>query len=248
MAGTNHHLTSMDLDTEKPMTHTTEALPHELLDSRTRKAKRQWEEAWSHPIAAKQNWQRFALLELLIIFSAVCWIGYLGRLPKQVLYVLERDKGGNVSYAGPVRPVDMDAQTWDLVKVQSLKRFLESWRTVTADQTAQANDWDRAFAYVGAGSQAKASLAKWYEENDPIKRAESGETVTVQYKTFDVEGQHTYGLWWQETATSQGGQVVSQKAWRARIVYDMHIPTSEVAREENSLGILISELSWEPVQ
>ncbi len=44
------------------MAHTTEILPEELIDSRTRRAKRQWEEAWSNPIAAKQNWQRFALL------------------------------------------------------------------------------------------------------------------------------------------------------------------------------------------
>ena len=101
---------------------------------------------------------------------------------------------------------------------------------------------------MGDGSQAKAALNKWYEENDPIRRAANGEIVTVQYKTFDVEGQHTYGIWWMETTMSQGGQVVSQKTWRARIAYDMHIPTSEAAREENSLGILITELSWEAVQ
>jgi len=230
------------------MARTIETEPAELLDARTRRAKRQWEEAWSHPIEAKRNWQRFALGELLILLCAVFWIGYLGKAPKSVLYVVERDKGNNVAYAGPVKPVDMDAQTWDLVKVQSLKKFVEYWRTVTADRTAQAADWDKAFLYVGDGSQAKAALAKWYEANDPIKRADNGETVTVQYKTFDVEGRHTYGIWWQETSTSQAGQIVSQKTWRARMVYDLHIPTSEAAREENSLGMLITELSWEPVQ
>ncbi|MGA8026197.1 MAG: type IV secretion system protein [Bryobacteraceae bacterium] len=230
------------------MAHTVEPVVKEALDTRTRRAKRQWEEVWSNPIAAKQNWQRIAFGELLVLLCAVFWIGYLGRLPKQVLYVLERDKSGSVSYAGPVKPVNMDAQTWDLVKVQSLKKFIEYWRTVTADRTAQAADWDKAFLYVGDGSQAKGALAKWFDANDPMKRADNGEIVTVQYKTFDVEGQHTYGLWWQETSMSQGGQVVSQKAWRARIVYDMHIPASEAAREENGLGILITELSWEPVQ
>jgi type IV secretory pathway TrbF-like protein len=223
-------------------------IPEELLDTRTRRAKRQWEEAWSHPIAAKQNWQRVAFLEAAVLLLAVAGLIYLGRLPKQVLYVVERDKGGNVSYAGPVKPVDMTAQTWDVVKVQALKRFIEYWRTVTGDRTAQAADWDKAFLYVGEGSQAKTVLANWYQENDPIKRAANGETVTVQYKTFDVEGQHTYGLWWLETTSSQSGQLVSQKTWRARIVYDLHVPTSEAAREENSLGILITELRWEPVQ
>ncbi len=171
-----------------------------------------------------------------------------GRLPKQVLYVVDRDKAGNVAYAGPAKPVDMDAKTWNLVKIQALKTFLESWRTVTTDRTAQANDWDRAFLFVGDGSQAKAALSSWFEGNDPIKRANGGELVSIHFKTFDVEGAHTFGIWWEETTTSLAGQVVSRKTWRARVVYEMHIPSSEKAREENSLGLLITELSWEPVQ
>lgn len=218
------------------------------LDEGARRAKRQFEEIWSNAIAAKQNWQRMAYLEALILLCAVCWLGYLGRLPKQVLYVVDRDKAGNVAYAGPAKPVDMDAKTWNLVKIQALKTFLESWRTVTTDRTAQANDWDRAFLFVGDGSQAKAALSSWFEGNDPIKRANGGELVSIHFKTFDLEGAHTFGIWWEETTTSLAGQVVSRKTWRARVVYEMHIPSSEKAREENSLGLLITELGWEPVQ
>lgn len=223
-------------------------LGNDILDVSTRRARREWEECWSHPVAAKQNWQRLALIEAVALIAAVFWVGHLGTLPKQELYVLERDKAGAVAYAGPVKPIDMDVHTWDLVKIQALKSFLESWRTVTTDRGAQANDWDRAFTYLGANSQAKQAIAQWYEQNDPIKRAAGGELVTVQFKTFDVEGPHTYGLWWQETTTSLSGQMISQKDWRARVVYDLHLPTSEQAREENSLGVLITELSWEPVQ
>jgi type IV secretory pathway TrbF-like protein len=219
-----------------------------VLEVRTRRAKRAWEEAWSNPIAAKQNWQRVAFIEALALVFAIGGLIHLGGLPKQVLYVVERDKTGNVHYAGPVKPVDMDGHTWDLVKIQGLKRFLESWRTVTTDRTAQVNDWDRSFMFVGDGSAAKTALAHWFEENDPIKRVAKGELVTVRFKTFDVEGVRTYGLWWDEITTSLSGQVVSQQTWRARVVYDLHIPTSERAREENSLGVLITELSWERVQ
>ncbi len=227
---------------------TQEQTPEVYLDAGTRRAKREFEEIWSNPIAAKQNWQRIAFLEALIVLCALCWVGYLGTLSKQVLYVVERDKAGNVGYAGPVKPVDMDTKTWNLVKVQALKIFLESWRTVTTDRTAQANDWDRAFLFVGDGSQAKTALGSWFEANDPIKRANGGQLVSVRYKTFDVEGANTFGIWWEETTTSLAGQVVSQKNWRARMVYAMHIPSSEKAREVNSLGVLITELSWEEVQ
>ena len=218
------------------------------LDARTRRAKRQWEEVWSNPIAAKQNWQRLAFLEAVTILCAVFWIAQLGGQPKQVLYVVERDKAGTVNYAGPVKPVDMDARTWDVVKVQTLKKFLDLWRTVTTDRSAQANDWDRAFLFVGDGSQAKAVLSQWFEGNNPFKRADKGELVSVRFKTFDVEGTRTYGVWWEETTTSLTGLVVSVKTWRARVTYDLHLPTSEVARQENALGVLITELTWEQVQ
>ena len=48
--------------------------------------------------------------------------------------------------------------------------------------------------------------------------------------------------------TSLTGQVISKKTWRARVTYEMHIPSAEIAREENSLGVLITELSWEEGQ
>jgi type IV secretory pathway TrbF-like protein len=217
-------------------------------DTRTARAKRHFEEIWSNAIAAKQNWQRIAFCEAFIVLCAVFWIGYLGQLPKQVLYVVERDKAGDVAYAGPVKPADMDAKTWDLVRIQALKKLLESWRTVTSDRTAQANDWDRAFLFVGDGSQAKATLSAWFEQNDPFKRADRGELVSVHFKTFDVEGGRTYGLWWDEVTTSLAGQVTAQKSYRARVVYEMHIPSAQKAREENPLGVLVTELSVQEVQ
>jgi type IV secretory pathway TrbF-like protein len=225
----------------------TEVLP-DVIDVRTARAKRAWEEAWSNPVAAKQNWQRVAFLEACALVLAVWGLIHVGSMPKSVLYVVDRDKSGNVNYAGPAKPVDMDAATWDLVRIQSLKRFVESWRTVTADRTAQERDWDRAFQHVGDGSQAKTALAKWYEDNDPLARSGKGETVSIQFKTYDVEGKNTVGLWWQETTSAGSGQVVSQKVWRARMVYAMHLPTSEAAREENALGVLCTELSWQEVE
>lgn len=199
-------------------------------------------------MAAKQNWQRLAFLEALALIAAVCWLGYLGTLPKQIPYVLERDRAGNVASVQPSKPGTMDDRTWNLVKIQALKKFLDSWRTVTNDRTAQANDWDRAFLYIADGSAAKTALAQWFEHNNPMQRADKGQLVSVQFKTFDVEGAHTFGLWWDETTTTLQGQAVTKQSWRARVAYELHIPQSEMARAENPLGLLITELSWEPVQ
>jgi type IV secretory pathway TrbF-like protein len=240
--------TSPNAETDQCASTTRSSSVEEMVDARTKRAKREFEEIWSNLVAGKRNWMYMAFLEALVIGGMSWGLWHLGSMRKEILYVLERDKNHEVGYFGPVKPVDMDAATWDLVKVQSLKKFVECWRTVTADRSAATNNWDRAFMYVGDGSQAKQALASWYEQHDPIKRAATGEIVTVEYKTFDVEGRHTYGIWWQETTTSLSGQVTSQKTWRARIAYTLHIPSWERAREENSLGMLATELSWEPVE
>jgi type IV secretory pathway TrbF-like protein len=210
------------------------------------KVKRAFDEVWSPLITAKENWQRIAMVQSLALVAAFAGMIYLGRLPKQVAYVIERN-GPHVSYAGPAKPADMDASTWNLFKIQSLKRFIESWRTVTMDGNAQAGDWDRAFMYVGEGSQAKSALVAWYEQNDPVKRAGKGDTVTVTFKTFDVEGTNTVGLWWDESTFGAGGQVVSRKEWRARAVFVTRTPNTEAERAENPLGVLCTELSWQEV-
>jgi type IV secretory pathway TrbF-like protein len=222
--------------------------PDVSLDEGTRKAKRHFEEIWSNAIVAKQRWQAIAFVLAAALLSSIWGLIHLGGKTNSMLYVVERDKANNVSYAGLVKPVDMEAGTWDLVKVQALKTFLTSWRTVTTDREAVNDNWDRAFLFVGEGSQAKTFLNGWFEQNDPLKRSERGELVSVRFKTFDVEGGHTYGLWWEETTSTLTGQIASRKTWHARVTYVLHIPSSERAREENSLGVLITELSANEVQ
>src|SRR5450631_2169711 len=222
--------------------------PEVSLDEGTRKAKRHFEEIWSNAIVAKQRWQAISFLLAAALLCSIWGLIHLGGMTKSVLYVVERDKAGNVNYAGPVKPVDMDARTWDLVKVEALKKFLTSWRTVTTDRKAVNDNWDRAFLFVGEGSQAKTLLNAWFEENNPLRRSEKGELVSIRFKTYDVEGAHTYGLWWEESASTLAGQIVSRKTWHARVTYAMRIPSSERAREENSLGLLITELAANEVQ
>ena len=223
-----------------------ETLAEQKVEVRSAKLKRRWDEAWSNQIAAKQNWQRIAFILGIALIVAIYGLIHLGSMRKDVLYVVERDKV-NVRYAGPVKPVDLNADTWNILKVQAIYHGIEEWRTVTTDRSAQDNLWDHAYLHVGDGSQARQVLADFYGANDPVRRAASGETVTTQFKTYDVEGDHTYGIWWQETVT-RAGQPVSSKLWRARVAYAMRIPSDEQARAENPLGVLATELSVQEVR
>lgn len=209
--------------------------------------RRNWEERYSALLAGRRNWQVMAFLLVLINSGLGYGIWYLAHSSRTELYMLDRT-GSQVNYAGAIKPTNMDDATWDIVRVEELKTFVTSWRSVTSDAGAQKADWDRAFAFVGDGSQARDALAKWYEANDPLARSGKGEIVTVQYRTFDREGANTFGLWWTETTTSLAGQNVSSKMWHARIVYATKIPTNEQVRAENPMGILATELTFNEVQ
>jgi len=210
---------------------------------------RNWEERYSSLLAGKRNWQLMAFALVLLCGGLGYGVLHLANTSRTELYMLDRS-GSQVNYAGTIKPANMDDATWDIVRVEELKKFITSWRTVTSDAVAQKADWDRAFAFVGDSSQARETLAKWYdtEANDPIARANKGEIVTVQYRTFDREGANTYGLWWTETSTSATGQNTVSKMWHARITYATKIPTNEQARNENPMGILATELTFNEVQ
>jgi type IV secretory pathway TrbF-like protein len=211
--------------------------------------KREWEERYSSLIVGRAHWKYTAWAELVIIAGMGAALWNTARTPQKDLYVVERT-GNAVNYAGPVRPVNMDDAAWDEVRVDALKKFIAAWRTVTSDAAARNLNWDTAFAFVGRGTSAYAALSKWFEENDPGRRANKGELVTVQYKTHDkpVAGSNTYGIWWTETRYDVNGQMVATKTWRARIVYVQKVPTEEFARSVNGLGILATELTFEPVE
>ncbi len=226
----------------------TEPVPEVSSDTRYRNAKRAFAEVWSEPIAAKKNWQRIAFAEAFALALAIGGLVYEGTLPRTINY-LAPSTNARLSGGSVTKPVDMDDATWDQTKIQSFTRFLESWRTVTTDRTAQANDWDRTFMFLADGSQANSTIANWFAANNPFKRAEKGELVSIRYKTSDTsEGKRTIRLWWEETTTSLSGQVISVKTWQARLVYDMHLSENEAVRQQNPLGISGTELSFQPVQ
>ena len=221
----------------------------DVVEQKARAFKREYEERWSSLVIGRDHWKYTAWVLLAIVVGEAFGLYHAALTSHTELYVLEK-AGTDVAYAGPVKPVSMDDAAWDDVRIEQLKKFVSAWRTVTTD-TAQRNlNWDTAFAFVGEGTPAYAALAKWFDENDPAQRASKGEVVTVQYKTHDrpANGSSTYGIWWTETKYTLNGQVVASKTWRARIVYVQKPLHEEFARSVNGLGLLATELTFEPVE
>jgi type IV secretory pathway TrbF-like protein len=152
-----------------------------LAGEKTRRYKREWEERYCSLLVGRTHWKLAAFAELAIIAGLSFALWNIARKSQTEVVVLEKS-GNQINYAGPVQPRSMDDATWDLVRVEQLKRFISVWRTVTSDVAAQNADWDTAFAFVGDNSQARAALNSWYEQHDPLKRAAKGELVRSNSK------------------------------------------------------------------
>jgi type IV secretory pathway TrbF-like protein len=208
------------------------------------KFKREYEERWSSLVVGRRHWKLIAFIESLIIAGLCFGMWDLWKRSKVDYYMVDRD-GAQINYAGPLKPQSMDEATWDTIRVDQFEKFISAWRTVTTDAVAQADDWDRACAFVGDGSHARKALADWLAQNDPFKRAQDGSIVAVHFNSFNkVPGSNTYFLNWTETTTTNGGQVQTSQRWQARIVYAVKLPSDSKARSANPLGLLATELTF----
>ena len=207
--------------------------------------KREYEERWSSLVVGRRHWKLLAFIETLIIAGLCFGMWDMSKQSKIDYYMVDRD-GAQINYAGPLKPHTMDDATWDTIRVDQFEKFIAAWRTVTTDAVAQGDDWDRAFAFLGEGSQARKAVADWLAANDPFKRAQNGLIVVVHFNSFNnVPGANTYFLNWTETTTSNGGQVQTTQRWQARIVYAVKLPSDPKARAANPLGLLITELTFD---
>ena len=61
----------------------TAILPDEQLETKTARARREWNEAWSSIAASRRIWQIAAGVEALTVMACVFGLIHLGSLPKQ---------------------------------------------------------------------------------------------------------------------------------------------------------------------
>lgn len=206
------------------------------LSQATRQA---WDECFGDQIERRKRWQMYALLSWGATALAICGVMYLGTLPKQVVIPIEVDKAGHVLNVKNLKDKPLNTKLWDAIYRDQFQSFIEDWRGVTSDTTAQNAMWDRVFKqWVGSGSQAESFLTSWYEQNDPASILAKQKLVRVHWDTSDRPGQNTYGVWWTEYTTSLSGGDEEVKRWHCVFTF---------TQKKDDIGILITEIRLEPV-
>src|ERR1700736_6311372 len=96
---------------------------HEEAQRKARLFRREWEERYSSLLVGRRHWKIIAGAQTIVIAGLSVGLWDLARRAHTQYLVIERS-GTQIHYAGPVQPQNMDDATWDLVRVEQLKRFL----------------------------------------------------------------------------------------------------------------------------
>lgn len=212
-------------------------------------ARRTWNGHISGQIREKYMWIAVALLSLMISLSAVGGILYIGSQSKFIPYIVEVDKLGQVSSAGPVENVgNLDSR---IIKAM-LRTFITNARLVTSDITVERSAIFNLYAYIAENTPAMQKMNEWLNgtpKSSPFERAKevmvSTHIISVMPQSVD-----TWQVDWQESTRNRKGILIKEPVyWRAMITI-FTAPTyqqSAEQRQRNPLGIYVKNFDWSTV-
>lgn len=190
-----------------------------------------------------RNWQ---LLAVLLAVADVVLIGSFVTLAlstRTVPYVVEIDRHGDATYAGPMEVLDTPEER---LVVAQLRRFLWDLRSLVDDPAAQAELIARAYT-IADGSVRTALDADFAKpENDPRllapKVSRRLEAITILRLP---NSERTFQLQWKEVTTPRngiGGEDV--RSFQGLLTIDFAKRLDPEALALNPLAILVTDFTW----
>lgn len=210
-------------------------------------ARRSWNDHVGAEVAARQHWQIFGILLLLITLAAVGGMIHIGSQSKFVPYVIEVDKLGQPLAVAPAQEAKKADQR---VVHAAVASFINDARLVTPDVALQRKAVFRLYSMLSVNDPATAKANDWLngtEESSPFKRA-GIETVNTEILSVLPQSPETWQVDWQETVRDRQG-LVKEQPFRMRALITVYIvpatpQTTEEQIRNNPLGIYVRDFSW----
>ncbi len=228
---------------------------HGLPDSSTKNpylnARRQWNDLMMPLLSSLQLWQFLGIAGLLIALAAVAGIIHIGSQSKFIPYIVEVDRLGQASAAGPAIAA---RQTDPRVIHACVAEFITDARCVTPDVALQRKAIFRTYAKLMPNDPATTKMNEWLnatEECSPFKRA-AKEMVSAEIKSVLAQTPDTWQVDWVETTRDRQGVIKDAKGkpvnWRALVTVDVagtkQGTTTEEQIRNNPLGIYVRDFTW----
>ncbi len=211
-------------------------------------ARREWNERYGDYISRERSWKLAAMLSSLVALVAVMGVIYIGSQSKFIPFAIGVDELGRAQAYGPVSAT----HTTDpkIIKASIIK-FVEAWRTVSADAWLERKNIFDAYAFVARSDPAYTTLSEYWQqaENEPFKRA-TKETVTVEIKAVFPVTEDSYQVEWVEILRDRQGK---QKGEPLRFKGSFHWTQGQLAQVDekvlwiNPFQIYLPNFAWSKV-
>ena len=208
-------------------------------------ARAHWVESYGGLMSDKRRWQAVALVSLLLAGGFGVGMAYLAGQSRLVPYVVEVNEHG---VAIALKAADEAALPNGRVIFATLATFVEAWRAVYADGTAQKAAIFKVYALLAKDSPAHTAINEYFRADDKFKAARTG-TLSAEVMSGLPLSDNTWQIEWQETPR-EAGAALAPTRWKAVLKYAVKPPTRLNAREadrafkDNPMGIFVTDLSW----
>lgn len=178
---------------------------------------------------------------LIIVFVIQVGVNvYIASLPKTVPYVIEISADGDAKYLRDTVKLLDDWQPSEDTTRLFIGNFIENLRNVSTDRQVTTANLLKVYAMMTAN--AADQIKSYIKDTDPINR---GKTEKVMAKVYNISklSDQTYQVDWRETVTTTTDRLISDKQYRAILQITFYRPRTEEQRENNPLGLWITDIS-----
>lgn len=209
----------------------------------------QLERGWTDQLQKAQRRNTAAMganvLLTIALVSSVFLNFYLALFREPVPYVLELDSHKRVNFGGYLT---QSSPLKDEYIPSQLINFVESWRTVTPDNTMQKKLATRLYCMLPSNSASITKMNEYFRDkkNNPFE-INTQYSVATEIKSILRQTGQTWAVEWRETIRTLDGKIDSEpKLYKVLMVLSKAKPGQE-CMEGNPLGLYVSQLNWTTV-
>ena len=205
-----------------------------------KQARGEWEDRMDALGADRNRW--FAL-SLCALVSAVLTTGMAVWAAVQSQYVPYIVAVDDLGRRAPVVSPKVVSEWPDLLLKRELGDFVSDWRSLSGDPQIVRANLSRIQYYIETPSPAKAKLAQWVKEAQPLAKRGTQRTE-VRIISANPTSQTSWLVEWQETHRNVStGQITSKPIYKGTFLLRQRNITDVSALNTNPLGLIIEDLN-----
>jgi type IV secretion system protein VirB5 len=203
-------------------------------------------DAFLHLAKLARNWQLVAFLLAIgnvVLASGVVRVALSSRF---VPYLVEVDRDGNATYAGPIETVDAPEERLIL---QQLRVFVWNLRVVVNDPAAQQELIARAYALADGPLRARLDEHFSQAAHDPRRIAPQASRTVERITLLKLPASaDTYQVEWTEATRDRDAYARSrERSFHGLLTVARSERLPREALLYNPLGLLVTEFTWTEV-